>query len=64
MDRKSSDVAIRSLVMIALIAGTTVPTVRGDDGAAVVVPDKMTTDRANPGPIIVAQGRCFNGRCY
>jgi len=23
-----------------------------------------SADRSDPAPIIVAQGRCFNGRCY
>jgi hypothetical protein len=64
MDKKSSDVAVLSLVVIALITGTIVPTVRGDDGVAVAVPDQASRDRATSGPIVLAQGRCFNGRCY
>jgi hypothetical protein len=62
MDRKSSGVAIPSLAVIALVAATLISTFRGDD--AVTGPEQMSKDRANPAPIILAQGRCFNGACY
>jgi hypothetical protein len=58
MDRKSS-----VLVMIMLVAATLVGTGRGDD-ASVTVPDQMSRDRAASAPVVLAQGRCFNGRCF
>jgi hypothetical protein len=58
MDKKSS-----VLVMITLVAATLVATGRGDD-ASVTIPDQMSRDRAASAPVVLAQGRCFNGRCF
>jgi hypothetical protein len=58
MDRKSS-----VLVMVTLVAVTLVATGRGDD-ASVTIPDQMSRDRAASAPVVLAQGRCFNGRCF
>jgi hypothetical protein len=49
--------------MITLVAATLVATGRGDD-ASVTIPDQMSRDRAASAPVILAQGRCFNGRCF
>jgi len=60
MDRKSS-----VFVVIALIAATSVlSAVRGDEGAGVAAFKRSSGDRAESAPIILAQGRCFNGRCF
>jgi hypothetical protein len=49
----------------ALVVATTVlPTVRGEDGASVAAFKDSAGDRASSAPIILAQGRCFNGRCF
>ena len=64
MDRKSSRLAIRPLVVIALLATTFAPTIRGEGAAKVTIVDQMSGDRAVSAPIILAQGRCFNGRCF
>jgi hypothetical protein len=56
-----SGAVIRSFVAIALVAATAGPTIRSNDGDAAVT-DKAATDQA--APLIVAQGRCFNGRCF
>jgi hypothetical protein len=58
MNRKSS-----VLVVIAIIAATLAPTVRGHNATA-TIPDQISTDRAGDAPIVLAQGRCFNGRCF
>jgi len=63
MDRKISTVAIGAQVMIALVATMLVPKDRGDDAAAIAIPDLMSRDRASTAPIIVVLGRRFNGRC-
>jgi hypothetical protein len=64
MDRKSSGIAIRSLALIALLAATSAPAIRGGDGATVTILNQTRSDRAASAPIVLAQGRCFNGRCF
>lgn len=64
MDPKSSGFAIRPLAVIALVAATLAPTIGGEHAATVTIPDQTIGDRAVSAPTILAQGRCFNGRCY
>jgi hypothetical protein len=59
MDRKSFFLVVGALV----IATTLLPTVRGEDGASVAAFKESAGD-ASSAPIILAQGRCFNGRCF
>lgn len=59
MDRKAS-----VFVVITLVAVTLLPTVRGDDAASVATYPQLSGDQATPALIILAQGRCFNGRCF
>jgi hypothetical protein len=47
-----------------LLAVTLAPAVRSDDAAAVAVANQASGDKASSAPIILAQGRCFNGRCF
>lgn len=60
MDRKSFFLVVGALV----VATTLLPTVRGEDGASVAAFKDLAGDRASSAPIILAQGRCFNGRCF
>jgi hypothetical protein len=60
---RTSGIAIASLAAIALVAATPAPTLRGSS-AGITIPDEASIDRANTAPIILAQGRCYNGRCY
>ncbi len=60
MDRKSFFLVVTTLVF----ATTLLPTVRGEDGASVPALKESSGDRASSAPIILAQGRCFNGRCF
>ena len=60
MDRKSFFLVVGALV----IATTLLPTVRGEDGASVAAFKESAGDRASSAPSILAQGRCFNGRCF
>jgi hypothetical protein len=60
MDRKSFVLVVTTLI----IATTLLPAVRGEDGASIAGFKELSGDRASPAPIILAQGRCFNGRCY
>ncbi len=60
MDRKSS-----VFVVIALILATSLlPTARGDKGGNAAAVKAASGDRVGSAPIVLAQGRCFNGRCY
>jgi hypothetical protein len=63
MERKSATFTIRAL-LIALIAVTISHTIRGDDDDTAKFPRQTSTVRSVPEPIVVAQGRCFNGRCF
>ena len=60
MDRKSFFLVVGALV----IATTLLPPVRGGDGASVAAFKESAGDRGSSAPIILAQGRCFNGRCF
>jgi hypothetical protein len=62
MDR-TSGIAIASLAAIALVAATPAPTLRGTAGGVTIL-DDTSIDRANTAPVVVAQGRCYTGRCY
>jgi hypothetical protein len=60
MDRKSFFLVVGALG----VATSLLPTVRGEDGASVAAFKESAGDRASSAPIILAQGRCFNGRCF
>jgi hypothetical protein len=64
MNLKSSTLLVRSLVMVASLAAASVPTVRSHDAGASTTPNQVKADQAASAPVVVAQGRCFNGRCY
>jgi hypothetical protein len=64
MDGKSSGSFTRPLAVIALLAATLTPAVRGHDAGADAIADQLSGDRASSAPIVLAQGRCFNGRCF
>jgi hypothetical protein len=63
MDRRSSAFAIRHLV-IALVAATFALALPTRDAATVTMPAQMSSERPPPAPVILAQGRCYNGRCF
>jgi uncharacterized low-complexity protein len=60
MALKSSVLVMRSLVVAAFVAAASVPAVR-DTGAAAISSQARADQSA---PIVVAQGRCYNGKCY
>jgi uncharacterized low-complexity protein len=62
MTLKSSVLAMRSLVVAAIVAAAAVPAVRDHDAGAAATSSQARADRS--APIVVAQGRCYNGRCY
>jgi hypothetical protein len=64
MNRKSHVSAIRSLVMILLVATTIAPAVKDHDVKAAQAQDQTSRTSVVAPPIVLAQGRCFNGRCY
>jgi hypothetical protein len=69
MRSKPTVFAIHNLLLLAVIAVAPTPAIRGDD-ADVISFSRQTsaalTLSAPPpsAPTIVAQGRCYNGRCY
>jgi hypothetical protein len=63
MHGKSSSAVICSLTMIAVVA-TLIPTIRGYDVDTAPARDQTTKSQASSAPLILAQGRCFNGVCY
>jgi hypothetical protein len=64
MALKSSALLMRSLVVAASVAASSVPTVRNHDAGAATISNPAKMDQPASAPIIVAQGRCYNGRCY
>lgn len=64
MNRKPSVFAVRALGVLAVIAMTLVPTMRSSDhNTARSLPQPSANGPASA-PIILAQGRCYNGKCY
>jgi uncharacterized low-complexity protein len=63
MTLKSSVLVMRSLVVAALVAAASVPAVRDRDAGAATISNQTRTDQPASAPIIVAQGRCYNGKC-
>ena len=65
---RQPNVAIRALGMLALIALTLTPATANTDadaGRSSAATNAGRSGAAPTGaPIIVAQGRCFNGRCF
>jgi hypothetical protein len=55
---------MRSLVVAAFVAAASVPSVRDRDAGAATISNQARTDQSAPAPIVVAQGRCFNGKCF
>ena len=64
MNRTPAIFAIRALGVLALIALTPIAAQRSDDADALYLSRQSSADRSVSAPIIVAQGRCYNGRCY
>ena len=64
MDRKSSRIVIRSFVMIALVTTALASSIRDREINSPRAQDQASQSPALAPPIVLAQGRCFNGRCY
>jgi hypothetical protein len=69
MSSKPTVFAIHALALLAVIGVTPIAAIRGD--AADVISFSRQTGAASTlaapppkAPTIVAQGRCYNGRCY
>jgi hypothetical protein len=63
MDRKTVTRLFASAVLVAIVASAPVIGVQGtalsfDQSKAKAVADRQSA------PIVLAQGRCFNGRCF
>ena len=62
MNSKLQRSAIRSLVMIVLVATTFA--VNDHETKIAQAQDQVSRSSAVAPPMVLAQGRCFNGRCY
>jgi hypothetical protein len=62
MPRKSSIVAIRHLVIV--LAAAFILPVHTPGSDITVMPGQVASQQAPAAPIVLAQGRCFNGRCF
>jgi hypothetical protein len=59
-----SSTLVRMFVVTAFVAVALAPTIRADEGSAVSVDNPTIRSQVAPQPIVLAQGRCFNGRCF
>jgi hypothetical protein len=64
VNRKLQGSTIRSFVMIVLVATTFASAVNDHDIKTAQAQDQASRTPAVGTPIVLAQGRCFNGRCY
>jgi hypothetical protein len=64
MTLKSSVLVMRSLVVAAFVTAASVPAVRDHDAGASRISSQTRADQSVSAPIVVAQGRCYNGKCY
>lgn len=64
MNKKPPALAIRSLLAIVLTTAAIVGTIRGRGDGTVSRSDHASPYQAPSAPIVLAQGRCFNGRCF
>jgi hypothetical protein len=63
MDRKSS-ILVSCALLVALVGATAAPIARSDDDEGAKAPSRAGASQSVAAPVVVAQGRCFNGRCY
>jgi hypothetical protein len=63
MNRKLSN-GVLHLIAIALVVVALAPTMRGDNADNATVATDASGSQSVSAPIVVAQGRCFNGRCF
>lgn len=62
MDRKAVSRLFASAMLVAIVVSAAAT---GDQGATLPVDQVKSTPGADLSvPIVLAQGRCFNGRCY
>ena len=64
MASKSSTLLMRCLVVIASVSTASVPAIRSHDAGPASISRQERANQPASAPIIVAQGRCYNGRCY
>lgn len=64
MNRKLRSSVIRSFVMIVLVATTPVSNIHDHEINSTRIQDQKSRSSAIAPPLVLAQGRCFNGSCY
>ena len=64
MNSKPTVFAMHALVVLAVIAVTSTPAIRGGDADVISFSRQPSAASTLSAPTIVAQGRCYNGHCY
>ena len=64
MSSQSSFYVRSALAALALLAVTLAPSVRGDNADTRANAGAPNAAASASAPIVLAQGRCYNGRCY
>ncbi|UPK33689.1 hypothetical protein IVB18_36710 [Bradyrhizobium sp. 186] len=63
MTLKSAAFLMHTLVVAAIVSQTS-GSIASNQTADTAASNQARTNQPPPAPIVVAQGRCFNGRCY
>ena len=63
MTLKSAASLMRMLVLAAIVSQTW-GLIAGNQTADTTAPNQARTSQPASAPIVVAQGRCYNGKCY
>jgi hypothetical protein len=64
MSSKPTVFAMHALVLLAVIAVTPTPAVRGDNANVMSFSRQYSAAPPPSASTVVAQGRCYNGHCY
>lgn len=63
MNATSLGIAMRRFAAVAFVV-VLAPIARGPTVDSAAVADQATGKHAGGAPIVLTQGRCFNGKCY
>ncbi|HEY2184831.1 MAG TPA: hypothetical protein VGH39_07540 [Xanthobacteraceae bacterium] len=64
MSNRLSGAAVPAFVAMAAMTAMAAPTLWSHAGKVIPSQEQTTVKQAGSAPVILAQGRCFNGRCF
>ena len=64
MRAQITQLTVTCLVALGLFATAPLAATRSDDGATTARTEAATDQNPTATPTLLAQGRCYNGRCY